>query len=113
MALTATLTVQSSGLQFPVLAAVGPTLITLVMISFSSDGSGVTDDEGTPRVIETTLVTLVMLAEESEIISEELQIGEEKGSKAHVLEEEPKESGRGCLSPRTAQSANRPASHVV
>ncbi len=95
------------------LAAVGPTLITLVMSSLWSKGSGVTDDEGTPSVTETTLVTLVILAEGSEIISREFQITEERGSKAYVLEEEPKASGRGCLSPRTAQSTNRPASHVV
>ena len=74
-------------------AAVGLTLITLVMTSFSSDGSGLTDDEGTPNVIETTFVTPVILAEESEIFSRESRITEERakikslrtGGRAHGI----------------------------
>lgn len=74
LSLTATLTVQSSGLQFAVLTVVGPTLTTLVMSSFLFDGSGVTDDDGVPNeftkdVTAKTLVTLVIPAVVSEVIS--------------------------------------------
>lgn len=71
--LTATLTLQSNGLQSAVLTVVTPTLITLVMSPFTTD---VSDDEVVPDgltkdVIETTWVTLVTLAVVSEVISKE------------------------------------------
>ena len=76
LSLTATLTVQSNGLQFAVLTVVSPTLTTLVMISFASDGSGVTDDDGVPNeftkdVTATTLVTVVAPAVVSDVISKD------------------------------------------
>lgn len=75
LSLTATLTLQSNGLQFTVLAVVGPTLTTLVMTSFATD---VSDDEVVPNgftkdVIAITLVTLVTPAVVSEGVSKTFQ----------------------------------------
>ena len=71
--LTATLTLQSNGLQSAVFTVVTPTRTTLVMTPSTSE---VSDDEVVPDgftkdVIATNLVTLVTLAVVSEIISNE------------------------------------------
>ena len=82
LSLTATLTLQSNGLQFTVLAVVGPTLTTLVMTSFATDVSGdeVVPDGFMKDVIAITLVTLVTPAVMSEGISKKFQAEGEEAS---------------------------------
>ena len=74
LSLTATLRLQSNGLQFAVFAVVTPTLITLVRSSLPSDGLGGFEVEVVPteprkEVTATTLVTNVTPPVVSKVIS--------------------------------------------